>query len=259
LTLKPSNGWDDVEGLYKLLFELSSAERMNIMLEFQSHRMKLSDISRKLDFTVTEASRHLQRLGDAKLIIKGSDGLYGLTPYGELALSQLAGLGFVEKYREYFLEYDVSRLPYEFVSRIGELNEGKIMTDTFSTIEETGRILRDAKKFIWILSDKNLPLLTPILVNKLKSPFEVKVIFPKEEFPKDSEAIMPSTTPGLHERVLPTVEIRVVVTDQHAGFSLPLRSNRLSYRAFKGNHPKFHKWCKDLFSYYWEMAKPITS
>jgi predicted transcriptional regulator len=55
------------------------------------------------------------------------------------------------------------------------------------------------------------------------------------------------------------VGIRVVVTEKHAGFSLPLRSNRANYRAFNGDaDPKFYKWCKDLYLYYWEKAKPVT-
>jgi predicted transcriptional regulator len=220
--------------------------------------MKLSDISRRLDFTVTEASRHLQRLDGAKLVIKGADGLYGLTPYGELALSQLAGLGFVEKYRDYFLEYDVSCFPYEFIGRLGELAEGKIMADTFRTLEETERVLKEAKEVVWVLSDMNFTLLARAVLDKMNAPFDLKIILPEGGFPPDSKAVIQSTLPGVQERVLPKVEIRLVVTEKHAGFSLHLRSNKSSYRAFHGDDPKFHKWCKDLYFYYWEKAKAVT-
>src|SRR3990170_2669558 len=113
-----------MERLCRLLFELSSSERMNIMLEIQKQRLKLSHISKKLDMTVTETSRHLQRLGGAMLIEKDVEGFYGLTPFGVLVLSLLSSLGFVSRYRDYFLGYDVSRIPSEFISRIGELAEG---------------------------------------------------------------------------------------------------------------------------------------
>lgn len=250
-------GKGNMERLSKLLFELSSAERIKILLEFQKRNMKLSDISRKLDITVTETARHLQRLGDAKLIIKGTNGLYGLTPYGELVLAQFAGLSFVEKNRDTFLDYDTSSLPYEFVSRIGELAEGKLVTDPYTILEETARVFRDAQKFVWILSNKNLTLLAKVLAEKLNTHFDFKVILPETEFPPDSKAVIPSTAPGIQERALPSVELRVVVTEKEAGFSLPLR-NRLSYRAFHGVDPKFHRWCKDLFLYYWDKAKPFT-
>ncbi len=248
-----------MERLHKLLFELASAERINILQDLQLHRIKLSDISRRLGMTVTETSRHLQRLTDAKLVAKGTDGLYGLTPYGEMVLSQMSGLAFIEKRRDYFLEYDVSSLPYEFISRIGELAEGEVIIESFRALEKTERVLKEAEEFVWVLSDTNFTLLARSVLDKLKASFDLRIILPEGGFPHNSKAVIQSTMPGVQERVLPTVGIRVVVTEKRAGFSLPLRSNKLSYRAFEGESPKFYKWCKDLFFYYWEKAKPITS
>ncbi len=48
-----------METLQKLLFELASGERMRILLELQSHSLKLSQLSNNLNLTVAEASRHL--------------------------------------------------------------------------------------------------------------------------------------------------------------------------------------------------------
>ncbi len=248
-----------MERLHKLLFELSNAERINILLEFQSRRMKLSNISRKLDLTVTETSRHLQRLGDARLVSKGADGLYGLTPYGEIALSQLSGLGFVEQHRDYFLEYDASCLPYEFISRIGELADGEVIAEPFKALEEIERLFREAKKFVWVLTDRHFAPLERVMVGRPNSSFDLRTIFPEGAYLPDSRAVIPSTAPGVQKRVLSRVDIRVVVTEKGAGFSLPLRSSKLNYGAFQGEAPKFHKWCQDLFLYYWEKAKPFTS
>ena len=64
---------------------------MNVLLELQKQRLKLSHISEKLDMTITEASRHLQRLSEARLIQKEVDGSYGLTHFGNLTLSLLSG------------------------------------------------------------------------------------------------------------------------------------------------------------------------
>ncbi len=247
-----------MEKLHKLLFELASAERINILLEFQNRNMKLSDISRKLDMTVTETSRHLQRLGEAKLVVKGADGQYGLTPYGEVTLSQLAGLNFIEKYQDYFMEYDVSRIPYEFINRIGELAEGEIINEPFRAIEETERSFKEAQKSVWVLTNMHFTLLERGMPSKLNSNFDFRMIFPEGAYPPDSQAVISSTAPGVQKRVLPTVEIRIVVTEKSAGFSLPLRSNSSSYRAFRGDSPEFRKWCTDLFLYYWERAKPFA-
>jgi predicted transcriptional regulator len=248
-----------VERLGKLLFELSSSERLSIMLKIQKQRLKLSHISRKLDLTVTEASRHLKRLREAKLIQKGVDGLYGLTPFGVLVLSLLSDLGFVSKYRNYFLEYDMSHIPYEFVDRIGELAEGDFGAETFKNLEETEKMFREARKFIWILSDQVLTSSAPTLAARVKGSFEYRVILQEAAMPPDSKSPIPSTTPGVQKRVLPKVDVVIVMTEKVAAFCLPNRSGRIDYTGFGGNDPKFHKWCKDLFLYYWEKAKPVGS
>ena len=244
--------------LHKLLFELSSAERINIMLEVQKNRSKLSHISRQQDMTVTETSRHLQRLSDSRLIEKGADGLYGLSSYGELVLEQLSGLGFVAKHQEYFLQYDLSCLPYEFIGRMGELAKGEFRGDILANFELTENEFRRADKFIWILSDQILKSLIPVVAEKLKQPFDFRFISPQAVMPHDSIAPLPSTMPGVKKRFLPKVDVVVIVTDKAAGFCFPQRSGKIDYRNFNGADPKFRKWCKDLFCYYWDKAQPVV-
>jgi predicted transcriptional regulator len=74
-----------------LLFELSSVDRLDILFLLRRTPMKLSHVSKKLDFTVQETSRNITRLSEAKMIIKDVDGLYCLTPYGEESLNLLSG------------------------------------------------------------------------------------------------------------------------------------------------------------------------
>ena len=248
-----------MERLCKLLFELSSSERMRIMLEVQKQRLKLSHISKKLDITVTETSRHLQRLSEARLIQKDVEGLYGPTPFGVLVLALLSGLGFVSNYRDYFMEYSVSCIPYEFVERIGELAEGGFGAETFRNLEETEKMFREAREYIWILSDQVLTSAAPTVGEKVKGPFEFRVILPEVAMPPDHKSPIPSTTPGVRKRVLQKVEVVIVMTEKVAAFCLPNRIGRIDYTGFGGSDPKFHKWCKDLYLYYWEKAKPVTS
>ena len=106
----------------KLMFELSSSERVNLLLKLQKQKMKLSHISEKLDMTITETSRHLQRLSEAKLIQKDVNGLYGLTHFGNLALALISGICCISKNTQYFSEHDLSHLPSEFIERLGELS-----------------------------------------------------------------------------------------------------------------------------------------
>ena len=48
-------------------FSLSSEDRITILKNLYDKRMKLTQVSKKLNFTVTKVSGHLQRLSDTKL------------------------------------------------------------------------------------------------------------------------------------------------------------------------------------------------
>jgi predicted transcriptional regulator len=245
--------------LNKLLFELSSPERTRILLQLQKQPSKLSHVSRKLDLTVTESTRHLKRLSDAGLINKGSDGLFELTQYGQIALNLLSPLDFITKHRNYFFEYDLSPIPDEFLFRLGELANGKFGEDVFSNIEYTENEFRNAKKFIWIQTDQILKNLIPIVFEKIKQPFDFRFISPESVMPPDNKAPIPSTLPSVQKRVVPKVDVIVIVTEKAAGFCLPNKSGKIDYRNIHGTDPKFRKWCEDLFLYYWNQAKPVAS
>ena len=77
--------------------------------------------------------------------------------------------------------------------------------------------------------------------------------------PPDSRAPIPSSMPNSEKRVVPKVEVTVVVTDKGSGFCLPHRRGKIDYRNMHGQDPKFQKLCKDPFLHYWNKAKPVNS
>ena len=79
-----------MENYSSLLFELSSTDRLDILALLKKTPLKLSHVSKKLDFTVQETSRNITRLNEAKMISKNVDGSFHLTPYGAEALNLLS-------------------------------------------------------------------------------------------------------------------------------------------------------------------------
>ena len=102
---------DLLENWSSLLFELSSIDRLDILMLLKKNPLKLSHISNKLDFTVQETSRNVTRLSEAGLTRKDADGGFHLTPYGEEALNLLSGFKFLYKNREYFMTHTLSLFP----------------------------------------------------------------------------------------------------------------------------------------------------
>ena len=102
------------------------------MFEIQSKQLKMQQIAKSLDMTVTETFRHLQRLTEAKLVEKKVDGTYAVTSLGNLASGYLTGFNFILKNADYFLEHDLLLLPYEFVDRLSELSNAEFCSESVS-------------------------------------------------------------------------------------------------------------------------------
>lgn len=246
-----------MDKLNQLLFELASPDRTKILSQLQKQPLKLSHISQKLDLTVTETTRHLKRLNDVKLITKNTNGLFEITQYGKVVLSLLSPLDFLTNHQNYFMEYDISPLPPEFISRIGELKNAEQGKDILCNLEYTQNQLQKAEKFIWIQTNQVMQNMISIVAEKIKKPFDFKFISPQNIIPPDNKAPIPTSTPNAEKRTLPEVKVILIVTDKAAGFCLPQKNGQIDYRNLHGEDETFKKWCKDLFLHYWNKAKPI--
>jgi predicted transcriptional regulator len=247
-----------MERLRKLLFELASAERMSVMLELQKNNLKLSQLSGKLGLTVTETSRHLQRLNDAKLVEKDSAGRYELTQFGVLSLCLLAGFDFVTAHRDYFLDHEISGIPVQFIQRFGELKNGRYMAGTLRNLAEGEKNIREAQELTWILSDEVLANTIPVLTEKIKQPFDLRIVLPEGKFPPESISRLPLAL-GIKKRVLEGVKVLIVITEKYSVFCLPNKNAKFDYIGFASDDLEFQNWCRELFLYYWAKSKPIIN
>jgi len=243
-----------LEKLHKLFFELSSRERMSILMGLHDQGLRLAKISRSLGLSPPEVSRHLQRLSEASLIQKDEDGMYQLTSYGKLVLSQIPALVFISNHSEYFNEKDYSGIPYELIERMGELLEAEFDGETADSLNNIELILNDAKDFIYFISNKIVTSLTPIIARKIGKSLDFKVILPRRAI--DAVISDPLIPLGIQFRFLENVDALVIVTEGISAFGLPDKDGKFDYSGFKGTDLRLKKWCKDLFLYYWDKAKP---
>jgi predicted transcriptional regulator len=241
-----------MKNLWNLLFELSSEERTRILLALNDEKLKLTGIAERMNFTATEASRQLQRLGEAKLVLKDADGLYSITKYGELCLTLLGSLEFTSSNRDYFQSHDASVLPNKFISRLGDLQGCSYQGDLISTLAYDEEMFKAADRYVWSMSDQFHYSAPPIVAEKLRQGVDIKTILPENVIPP------PGFKPaeGVERRLLPRVDFHLVVTDKEANFGLVYLDGRIDYAQFVSKRERFRGWCHDLFQHYWEEAKP---
>jgi predicted transcriptional regulator len=239
-----------LKDLCDLLFELSSEERVTIMRSLQDERMKLSHLAKKLDMTVTETSRQLQRLSDSLLVAKDVDGTFSPTLYGELAVSLLLNLDFISENRQYFLDHRVSNIPYGFINRLGELSSSTYEMDSVKVITHCTELLKNAEDYIWAQSYQLLPDHVPIIEDHIKNGCIFRGIFPE-----NIDLPLP-LLPNIRTRN--RVELRILVTEKAAMSGFEHLTGTPHYSGFFSEDSKFIEWCKEVHQHYWERSKPAT-
>lgn len=252
-----------MEALHNLLFELAGEDRLNILLELKNKPLRLSNISKKLCFTVQETSRNVSRLVDAKLIEKDSDGCFSLTPYGEETLVLLDGFSFLSKYREYFASYTLSVLPKEFSSTIASLKGCELVEDVMVAFSNVESMIQNAEKYIWILSNQILVSTLPYLQEAVRRGVEFKSLLPKDVVPpKDAiermsaRVFLEAVKSGkMENRVLDKIEVFLCLSDKEVGALGFLNvDGKMDYHGFHGADESSCKWAKALFLHYWDNA-----
>ena len=236
----------------KVLFELASNRRASILFEVANHDLKMKQVAKSLDMTVTETFRHLQRLSDAKLVEKKVDGSYTITSLGRLATGFLLGFNFILKNSDFFLEHDVDALPYEFVNRLGELSEGETCKEAMSNMNRARRIVVEAEKFLWAMGEQVDSSHIQPTSEKMSKGLEFKFIMQKNlaKLFKNSHAEILKGS-----RYVDRICVCLLISEKEASVLFRKHNGVMDYVGLFGTDKKFLKWCSDLYKYYWEKAE----
>jgi predicted transcriptional regulator len=238
------------EGLEKLFFELASESRLGILMELQVNRLRMQEIARRLNLTDTETCRQLQRLRDALMVSKQPEGTYHITNFGKLVLEFFPSLEFAFKYKKYFFDHDLSRIPYEFVNRLGELSSCEFYEGVLVSLNRIRQIVFGAEEFIWVIGDQIDSSHVPVTNEKVRRGLKFRFIMQQDlaKAVEDSE--------NLKERkYVERISAAVLINEKEAFVALRGINGIIDYSGFYSTDEKFRKWCRDLFMYYWERAE----
>lgn len=248
------NRSDELEAECALLFELSSSDRVAILTELRQTSLKMRQVADKLEMTVTETFRHLQRLSDAKLVEKNVDGTYGVTRYGLLVLDLMPSLHFVSKNNAYFLDHDLSQLPPEYVKRIGELAAGTLVADVVTVINRFEKMISEFDEFLWVMSTQVILSNVPVVAARLARGGKFRFLFPESLLSITKK--VPGVDQNIERRCLPKVPAVAGLSEKEALVLLPQASGEHDLTGFFSTDTAFRKWVHDLFLHFWEEGKP---
>jgi len=224
------------------------------MRELTQQNLRMNELSRKLDLTPTEVFRQLQRLTDALIVQKLPDGTYAMTNYGRLTLQLLPSLDFTFRHKAYFLNHDISRLPYQFVNRIGELSGGTLCIDSIENLNRSVQDIKEAENYVWVMGEKALESYGPAMQELVSKGIHFRFLFSDGLIPNYHS--VPGEAPLVERRTLTTIPGIIFCTEKKAGVCLRSTDGRMDYACFTGKDQMFVNWARDLFLHYWDTGKP---
>ena len=253
------------EDMALIFWDVSSEQRLQIVINLKEKRYTLSQMAKKLDATSPEVHRNFARLLKSGIIEKGVDGYYGLTLFGEIIYNQMSPITFVAKNKKYFNDHDFGELPQKFIDRIGELENSKLIKPHVKVLECWKNIYKNAEKYVCnILVEISYSSdLIEILADKLNGDVKISSIFSDVAVvSEERDKIMREKTfqkfissDTLRRKMKKNIQIVVVLNEKEAGVIFPTKNSEADLsKMFYSADPSFHDWCLDYFNYSWSNS-----
>jgi predicted transcriptional regulator len=237
------------------MFELSHPERMKMLQMLKTDPMKLSQISKKLDVTTAEVSRHLDRLSKARLIDRDSGNYYFLTPFADAVLSEYQNFEFLTNNIDFFIDHNLGLLP-EHLHWFNSMSKGRYITGTLEVSSMIKDLSVNAKKYIYVISEEVMRGVVELDCKKNDEGIKIRKIYPKDaEFPKEYTDRLGDT---FQIKTLESIPLGFKMNEKTSGLVLRDIKGKMDYsKGFLGEDSSFRFWTETIFDYYWKLAKHI--
>ena len=255
----------DAEKTASMFLELSSEQRLKIILRLEQGKTKMSVLAKELDATVPEIHRNFTRLSKVGLIEKDIDGNYGLTIFGKTVFAQINSLMFVPNHKNYFKNHTFSSLPDKFIQRIGSLNESKLVNGYIKVMEQWNDIYKNSDGYLYnvlveVPYDVNL---IKVLTDKLKNNVKIKSIFSESaNVSNERKSVINQSLfkkfimdESIKRKMNKKISIVIILNQRQAGICFPTIDDEIDMsKMLYGDSALFHEWCFDYFEYLWQNS-----
>lgn len=244
--------------------ELSGEQRIEILLKLLDKQTKISTIAKELGATVPEVYRNFERLVNADLITKNSDGSYSITSIGKILGTQISLVDFLLRNKKYFKNHDFEQMPIKFIHRMGILEKGEFVNGFVKVQEHCNEIYENAEQYIYniLFEVPYTPDIMELLMKKVSNRIKIKSIFSESAIiPKERKSVIDKMgfkeyiQNGIIERKMrKDVSTIVVLNEKEAGIMFSSNGEVDVSKAFFSKDPLFHEWCLDFFNHNWDTS-----
>ena len=218
--------------------------------------LRHTQISKGLNISPAETTRHINRLVESNILSKRSDSAYEATRYGQLLYHKYLEMEYVSDNQEYFDRRAVDAIPPELMS-MKVLSQGRVIKGPMKVAGELYNMITSTS--IFSLSMTHGPLEPFILenINKLDQGVEMKFLQQRGELVPTN--YMNPVDYNIQFRTLEKVDIGIHMNESRALIILPDSHSKIDYScAIYGDTPTFLRWASMLFEYFWEDGSFLT-
>jgi predicted transcriptional regulator len=253
------NKIDDLFGL------LSSGTRLQILKICSKKQNSISELSKLLKLPQYVISKHLNLLINESLIEKNSK-TYSLSSYGGLILKKCACISFLNKNQKFFESHDFCEIPSQFIERIGNLNDSKLVEGEYIMFSHWTRVCNEAKKYIFCIFSYPPILISEPIKQKLKEGISIKFLFAKgsknyesTEFVRNLRLHEHTVSQNLEKHRINKVLPNLIITEKESTLMFPDGKGSTDFHSnLISKNSEFSSWCLDFFNYEWIPAEPFS-
>ena len=248
-----------------------SEKRKDILFLLEEGPQPLSDIKDYFNVSSPEIFPRLKEMESSNLISK-DDKVYSITPIGRAILKHyrpfLDILGTIEKNETFWKEHMLDDLPDKSLENLSELIGCDIVADSIENIYESHKVFQENIGRSTVLKGVSpifIPTYPDFFVGLVSNSVPTSLILTENVFFKlvtehreKVETFLSSPDSELY--VIEDVKVAFVVTDQF--FSMSLFFSNGSYdprQDLVGYDASAIKWGNELFDYYREQSRRVTS
>ncbi|MBD3206210.1 ArsR family transcriptional regulator [Candidatus Bathyarchaeota archaeon] len=254
------------ESFYETLFEVSNDYRYNILQLLKTKPMRITDISKILELTTQEISRHASRLSDTRLIYKDVEGLFHLTPYGDLINVLLEDFLFITENREYFLEHTVSRIKPSFIKTLSNLSDSILVDNTLEFLHLIDKLIKEANEKVWLIVDHYPVNYLDSIIKAMNRGVKFRIIELSEvssgphmnlaSLEEANNIERTRNTELSEQRTLEEIGVFMFLSENQCALAFPSEENKFDYKGFIATDKRAIQWCLDLYTTYWNETSP---
>ena len=253
------------EPMADVFFQFASTQRLEIVESLSERKYKMSEIAKKLDVTMPEIHRNLNRLQESNMVEKKPDGTYCLTSFGNMMHSIIPVVNYLKENQNYFNDHSLTSLPNKFIDRLGALSNSKLVHGYVKVAEKWKEIYSNADKFInnVLIEASYSDDIMKTISEKLQKDVTISSIFSdkpiitneREEVIKKYGIKKSIQDEKIMRKMADDLSIAMILNEREAGISFPLSNGNIDMgNMFYSDNPDFHEWCLDYFEHMWKKS-----